>query len=115
MSEIALYCIIFISSVFLASVSQIILKISAKKQYPCKIKEYLNPHVITAYIMFFSCTFVSVYCLRVLPLNYLPILESSGYIFVAVMSYFILKEKLSRKKIMGLVLILIGIEVYVGF
>ena len=38
---------IMVCSVFVASVSQILLKISANKTYPSKIKEYLNGYVIT--------------------------------------------------------------------
>lgn len=41
-----------------------------------------------------------------------PILESTGYIFVAVMGYIFLKETLSRRKLAGIALILVGIIVF---
>lgn len=45
-------------------------------------KEYLNPLVIIAYILFFGTTFISMYALKVVPLSMAPILEASGYIFL---------------------------------
>ncbi len=75
-------------------------------------KEYLNPLVIIAYILFFGTTFISMYALKVVPLSMAPILEASGYIFVAVLSYFFLKEKLTKRQILGMVLIIMGIVVY---
>ena len=111
--ELIIYCCIYVFSVLIASVSQIMLKISANKKYPSRIKEYLNPIVIIAYGLFFGCTFITMYALKVIPLTFAPILEASGYIFVAVLSYVILKEKISKRKLIGFILIVLGIAVYV--
>lgn len=112
MSELAVYSLIMISGSLIASVSQIMLKKSAEKQYPSRLKEYLNPLVITAYILFFGTTFISMYALKVVPLSMSPILEASGYIFVAILSYIFLKEKMTKKQLLGMALILTGIVVY---
>ena len=100
---------VFILSVFLSSVSQIMLKMSSQKKYASLIKEYLNPMVITAYIIFFSCTLIAMYSLKVVPLSAAPVLEASGFIFVAVLSRLFLKEHISKRKMLGLALIFIGI------
>jgi len=110
--ELFLYSTILLVSVAVSSVSQLLLKISAKKTYPSKIKEYLNPYVICGYGLFFGCTLISMYALKVVPLSMAPILESAGYIFVAALSYFFLKEKLSKRQFIGIFLILVGIVVY---
>ena len=99
----------FILSVFLSSVSQIMLKLSSQRKYDSLIKEYLNPIVIFAYIIFFSCTLITMYSLKVVQLSLAPILEATGFIFVAVLSRLFLKEHISKKKILGLSLIFIGI------
>lgn len=99
-------------SVFIAAVSQIMLKVSANKEYNNKLAEYLNPLVITAYAMFVLSTLLTMFALRKIPLSLSPILESTSYIYVTVMGYFLLKEKLSRKKLVGLGLILFGILVF---
>lgn len=112
MSQLAIYSGIMIISTLISSFSQILLKKSAKKTYPSKIKEYLNPLVIIGYGLFFCCTLTSVYCLKVVPLSMSPILEASGYIFVAVLSYIFFKEKLTKKQLVGMALIIIGIVIF---
>ena len=104
--------LILLSSVLISSVSQIMLKISANKTYESRLAEYLNPLVIVAYGMFFVSTILTMSALRYLPLSMSPILESTSYIFVSIMGYFLLKEKFSRRKIAGLALILLGILVF---
>lgn len=112
MNEKLLFSIIFIVGVFVSSISQIMLKKSAQKEYDSKIKEYLNPKVIFAYIIFFGATLCSIWAYTVIPLSLGPILESAGYIFVAVLSWLFLKEKITFKKAVGLSIIIIGIIIY---
>ncbi len=106
------YILIYITSVFIASVSQIILKTSSGQKYDSFIKEYLNPKVIIAYAMFFGTTLISLYAYKGLPLSMGPVLEATGYIWVAILSFLILKEKITTKKLIGLVVIIAGIVVY---
>lgn len=101
-----------IASALISSFSQMLLKKSAQKTYPSKIREYLNPLVIIGYGMFFCCTLVSMYALKVVPLSMGSILSASGYIFVAILSYIFFKEKLTKKQLLGMALIIGGIVVY---
>lgn len=112
MNEKILFALIFLFGVFISSISQIILKKAALKEYESKIKEYLNPRVIFAYTIFFGATLCSILAYRVIPLSLGPILESAGYIFVAFLSRMFLKEKISKQKVLGLSIIIIGIIVY---
>lgn len=112
MSELTLYSIIYVFGAFVSAVSQILLKKSAQKSYSNKIKEYVNPRVIIAYGLFFSTTFISMYALKVVPLSMGPILEASGYIFVAILSFVFLNERMTKKQLIGITLILFGIVVY---
>lgn len=102
---------IYIFSVFISSVSQILLKISADKKYDSRIREYLNPRVIIAYGIFFIATFVTIIAYKGIPLSLGPILETTGYLWVTLLGYFILKEKISKRKIMGLFIVVAGIVV----
>ena len=87
---------VLLCSVLISSVSQIMLKVSANKTWPDRLAEYFNPMVILSYV----------------PLSMSPILESTSYIFVSIMGYFLLKEKFSKRKLTGLGLILVGIFVF---
>lgn len=112
MSRLGISVCILLVSVFISSVSQIILKKAAGKVYSSPVREYLNPMVIGAYGMFFCSVILTMLALKYVPLSMSPILESTGYIFVSVMGYFFLKERFSRRKLAGLVLILAGIVIF---
>lgn len=96
MSELTIFSCILVGSTLISSLSHVILKKSAQKIYPSKLREYLNPLVIIAYGLFFGCTLLSMYALKVVPLSMSPILEASGYIFVAILSFIFLRKS-SRK------------------
>ena len=103
---------IFLGSVLVASISQIMLKKSADRIYDRWIDEYLNFRVIFAYGLFFLSSLLTVYAYKFVPLSLGPVLEASGYVFVSVMGYFILKEKIGKKKLLGLVIIIAGIVIF---
>lgn len=106
------YVLVFLFSVFISSLSQIILKTSANQKYDNWIREYLNVKVIVAYTIFFTSSLLTILAYRGVPLSMGPILEASGYIWVAVLGRLVLKEKISKEKMLGLALILIGIIVF---
>ena len=107
-----LYAGIMLFGVFVSSLSQILLKIAAGREYSSRIREYLNPLVMSAYTVFFLATLCTVYAYRVLPLSMGPILESSSYLFVSLLGFFILHEKITKKQLLALVMILCGIGIY---
>lgn len=96
----------------MSSCSQILLKKSANIQYKSIIREYLNLRVISAYIMFFSATIFSTIAFKVIPLSLGPVLESTGYVYVSILSYIFLKEKLSIRKLLGIGTIVLGIIIF---
>ena len=103
------YIIIFLSASLISAFSQILLKTAAKKQYRSWIYEYLNLRVIGAYAIFFAATLITVYCYKVLPLSLGAMLEASGYVFVTILGHLILREHVSKKKITGMVLVILGV------
>ena len=112
MSSLGISVCLLLLSVFISSVSQIILKKAADKTYESTLKEYMNHMVIGAYGLFFCSVILTMLALKHVPLSMSPILESTGYIFVSVMGYIFLKERFSRRKLMGFALILAGIVIF---
>ncbi|WP_346680099.1 EamA family transporter [Enorma massiliensis] len=106
------YAALLLLGVFISSISQVMLKKSALKTYDSKIKEYLNPLVIVAYILFVGTTFLSIFAYRGIPLSMGPILEATSYIYVTIFGIVFFNEKMSKKKWIALVLIIIGIALY---
>lgn len=107
-----LYIFIFLIAVFMSSVSQILLKKSANKEYDNWLKEYMNFSVIMSYGLFFCSSFVVVLAYKGVPLAMGPVLEATGYIWVSILGGIFLKERINRKKVLGLAVIVIGILVF---
>lgn len=112
MNEMLIYSGIMILGVLMGGVSQILLKKAANKKYDKWYKSYLNPYVIIAYSIFVLSTVCTVIAYRVVPLSMSPVWTSASYIAVTAMSFFILHEKPSRKKLIGFAIITVGILVF---
>jgi len=109
------YIVLFLCSVLISSISQMLLKRAANKIHKNKLAEYMNPIVVIAYFLFFGATLLTVFAYRGVPLTLGPILESTGYIFVAILSVVILKEKVTRRKVFGNILIVLGVSISTFF
>ena len=105
------YMLIMLTGTFISSVSQIILKKAADREYPNKIAEYLNAPVIIAYAIFFAATLCSVTAYKVVPLSIGPLLEATGYVWVAILGRMVLGEHIGKRKALGLVIIVIGVVI----
>ena len=106
------YIILFLASVFIASVSQVMLKKAAMRPYKNIILEYLNPLVIFAYLLFFGTTLIGVVAYRIIPISLGPVLETTSYIYITLFGVLIFHEKLNRKKVGALLLIITGILIF---
>lgn len=112
MSRTLTYALFALFGVFISGISQVLLKKSAGRQYSSAIREYLNPLVIVAYAMFFGATLLSVYAYKGIPLSMGPILDATGYIYVTIFGIAIFHERLNRRRVLALALIILGIVVY---
>ncbi|MBR5596917.1 MAG: multidrug ABC transporter [Lachnospiraceae bacterium] len=108
----SVFFLVALCSVTIASFSQVLLKMGAGKTYASKIREYLNFFVITGYGMLFLSMVLTIVAYSHLSYLSVPVVEAVGYVLVPVLSYFIFKEKLSKRKILGIVFILAGIIIY---
>lgn len=106
------YIAIFLFSVFISSASQIILKKSASQEKKSLLQEYLNVKVIMAYGLFFLSSLITVLAYKYVPLSMGPVLEASGYIFVTILGGAFLKERVGKRKILGLCCIIFGIVLF---
>lgn len=106
------YIVVFLVSVLVSSISQVILKTSANEEHDNKIKEILNIKVIFAYGLFFAATLLTMLAYRKVPLSMGAVLETTGYVYVAILGRLVLKEKLDKYKILGNLLIILGIVIY---
>ena len=107
------FIILLFLSVFISAVSQILLKKSALIKYESIVREYFNLKVISAYGLFFCAVVIDLIALRFAPLSFVPIIETSSYIFILFLSRIFLKEHLNKFQFLGMLLILTGIFIYI--
>lgn len=61
---------------------------------------------------FFASSLLTTLAYRGVPLSLGPVLESTSYLYIMILSYLFLDEKITRKKILGNILIIAGILIY---
>ena len=93
------YAVLLLCGVFISAISQVLLKKAAQRQYSSPLREYMNPLVIFAYMMFVGTTFLSILAYHGLPLSMGPVLEATSYIYVTFFGVTIFKEKIDRKSV----------------
>ena len=108
--------LIKILAAFVAAISQILLKKSTLLKHDDIVLEYLNWHVVTAYILFFLTVFLNIYAFaRGLEYRFGSVLNATAYLFTMVLSVLLLHDKLNWRCVCGNLLIFIGIVIYVVF
>lgn len=106
------YALLNAFGVFVSAIAQVMLKKSAQEQHESVLGEYLNFRVIFAYTIFFSATLLSVLSYRGIPLSMGPLLDATGYLYVTIFGVTIFHEKMTKKRLAALALIVCGIAVY---
>ena len=111
---IEIFIFIMFVCTFFSAISQILLKQSADTKHEGGwLAEYLNWRVILAYGIFFIVLFVNTYCYTVVDMRFGAVIDSAAYVFVLILSRIILKEKITKGKLIGNLIIVAGIIIYV--
>lgn len=103
--------LIYSFSGFVAAISQIIMKKAAMKTNR-GIRKYLKWSIFLAYFMLFATLLLNMIALRFMPYKFAPVLSSLSYVFVIILSKLILKEDITWKQRIGMILIFTGMGVF---
>ena len=105
------YMVAFIS-VFIATTSQILLKTQANQTGGTGFfKKFLNARVFVSYCLLFLSLALNQIALIYVPVSVLPCITATSFVWIFLFSFLILKEKPSRRKVLGVILILAGIAI----
>lgn len=104
--------VLALASVLIGAISQILLKTAANKKQDNFLKKFLNITVIVAYGMMFGSSLCSMFALRHLPLNLMPVFQATSFFWVLLLSRLILKEKILKRNVVGICIIFFGIIIY---
>ena len=106
------YVAIALFSGVISAFSQVLLKKSSGMQRDSKIKEYLNPYVISAYGITFICMVLMIIAYKGMPFKYGAVIESLGYLYIMILGRIFFKEKLTAKRVIGNLIIVCGVVVF---
>jgi drug/metabolite transporter (DMT)-like permease len=117
----ALYLVL---GVLTSSFSQILLKKSADKYGVAQnddqevsalrrlFKQYANPLVVTGYGLLLAAALIPLYAFQFVELKYGAVIESLGYVFIMLLSAALLHEKITRRKVLGNIIIIAGVILF---
>ncbi|MEZ3502930.1 MAG: multidrug ABC transporter [Lachnospiraceae bacterium] len=105
------YALAFLA-VFVASVSQILLKQSAQTEHKNIIYKFLNWRVLLGYALLFGTTIINVFAYRGVELKVTPMIESTGIIWVTILAVFLLGERPTKRAILSIIVTIVGIIVF---
>lgn len=107
------YALIALLVVLVAACAQMLLKQGARKGFTPWWRQYINGWVISGYTLMFAAMVVNIWCMnKGLQLKELSIIESMSYFFVPMLSWFIFKEPINRRKALAIGIIIIGVIVF---
>ncbi|MFZ5973882.1 MAG: EamA family transporter [Bacillota bacterium] len=104
--------LIFIAGALVTAISQTLLKISANREHKSRISEYLNPYVIGSYILLALVLGMNVIGYQWIEYKYGSIINCLSYVFILLLGFGFLKEKITWRKIVGNIVIIAGIIVF---
>ena len=100
-----IFIIIYIFSIIIASYAQILLKKGAIS----KKNIYINKYTITGYSLMIVSTVFSLVGYRGVSMSLSQVLQVLGFFFVAIFSYLMLNERITKRVKIGLIIVIIGI------
>jgi len=106
------YICLFLLGTIINAVAQAMLKKAALKEYPNKIREYLNGLVIFSYVITTAVTVLTTFTYKGISIALGSVLGAASYIWVTIIGVVIFKEKMNAKKYIALGMIIFGVVVY---
>ena len=107
-----MFMLLMLAGTFFTAISQVLLKQSANKKYSNPLLEYLNWRVIPSYFIFFAVLLVNTYAYTKVDMKYGVVFDNFSYFFVMLLSYLLLKEKFTKGRVIGNLIIIAGILIY---
>lgn len=108
-----IYKLLVILNVLVAAAAQMLLKKGAQNEYKSFAKQYLNIWVISGYCLLGLAMLSNVFALsNGVMVKEVSILESLSYLFVPCLSWMIFKEKITKKKMLAIGVIMFGVIVF---
>lgn len=113
MNRIVLFILLIVNSL-LTSFSQVLLKKSAMQKHNSIISEYINIYVIVGYGLFFIVLLGNIFIMKYIKMNIVSVFSEAMPLVISIFTgYIFFNEKINKRKIISVILILIGITLII--
>ena len=92
--------------------SSVAMKVSANRSHKNHIREYLNIYLALAYGLAVISLLLTNVALTSLDLKFSPVFQAVKYVFIWVFGVLLLKEHISKRRLLGITVIILGIIVF---
>lgn len=106
-----IYLLIVIISI-INSMCQIFLKIGSKENRKYILIKMFNIYTLIGYGGFFVVTILTVYLLKHIPFKSITLILSLNFLFTLFFSWLILKERITKNKLISTAIIVTGVIIY---
>ena len=106
------FVLLFVLSNMLGAAGQILLKLSANKRHACIWNEYFNKLVVSGYFLFLLSMFLMIVAYQGVEFKLAPVISSLSYFYILILGKIFLKTQITRNKIVGVCIIVLGIVVF---
>ena len=108
-----MFYILVILSVLAAACAQMLLKQGARKFYAVWWRQYLNVWVIGGYSIMACSLLLNVFCMsHGVQVKEVSVIESMSYLFVPCLAFLLFNEKITRRKIGAIAIIITGVIIF---
>jgi drug/metabolite transporter (DMT)-like permease len=107
-----IYYLLTLIVVVFTSIGHLLLKIAANRIAESGGRIYTHPISVVAYCVFAVVAFLSIYAMKGLDMKDFFALNSLTYICIPLLAYFILRESFTRNKVLGILLISVGVVMF---
>ena len=109
---LTIYYLLTLVVVVFTSMGHLLLKIAASRVTESGSRLYTHPLSVLGYGIFAFVAFLSIYAMKGLDLKVFFALNSLTYICIPILAYLILRESVTRNKIIGVIIISIGVLLF---
>lgn len=107
-----IYYLLTLIVVVFTSIGHLLLKIASTRVSKTCGKIYTHPISIASYLIFAFVAFLSIYAMKGLDMKVFFALNSLTYICIPILAYLVLQESFTRNKVIGVIIISIGVVLF---
>jgi len=106
------YIAVFLGALLTVTAQLLLKKGALNKKNNLIADMFLNKYIVSGYFIFVMVTVLNLFALKEIPLIFMVIINPLVLILVVFFSMLLFKEKINKKQLKGLILILTGIIIF---